>query len=376
MTYVQKTRSTVTTIKDYLLCDKCKVRLFSKRTDSLPDRIETADSDMQVRCYICKNISNTINIYLKSMLDESSKYSFETFAVGTHVKSSVVDRDDHIRSKFMLIGTDGIKTSITRELTRRFARRTRKIQDMLDPDLTLTVNTSDGTCKIRTKTIIIQGRYTKTRRGFPQKAVPCKSCFGEGCKECDFLGTDDSESVEKKISEILTAKFGCTGIKFTWIGGEDKSSLVLGAGRPFFARLQNPVRKCPRLERKIQTDFVELHRCQILNNFPNMPIRFFSTIKITVMTELQHHSTTLKRLKERFILPVTVYDDSGRRIKKSVRVIRYRRLSECKLTITIDAEGGLPVRRFVKGDNVTPSISQVLEDTCRCVQFDFVDIHQ
>jgi tRNA pseudouridine synthase 10 len=37
-------------------------------------------------------------------------------------------------------------------------------------------------------------------------------------------------------------------------------------------------------------------------------------------------------------------------------------------------EGGLPVRRFIDGDDVSPGISQILNTSYKCHEFDFIDI--
>jgi tRNA pseudouridine synthase 10 len=40
----------------------------------------------------------------------------------------------------------------------------------------------------------------------------------------------------------------------------------------------------------------------------------------------------------------------------------------------IQADGGLPIKRFVNGDNVSPSISQIIGISCKSQEFDFLDI--
>ena len=310
------------------------------------------------------------------MTTMSSGYDFKTFAVGIQIKPSIVERDDFIRSEFRLVGTYNVKSDITRTLLRQFSRRTKKIPDALDPDLTFTVNTIDGSCHVRTKSILLWGYYTKTRRGFPQKQIPCENCLGRGCLECDFHGIGNFDSVEGQISRMLFSKFDCATIKFTWIGGEDKLSLVSGKGRPFFARLQNPVRRHPRIARKISMDFVEIHNCKILSRLPRFPIKFISTIQIKVSVKHPLNSAMLRRLKSGLRRPVVVYDDSGRRSEKSVLCTRYRKISHREFVLTVDAEGGLPVKRFIEGGNITPSIGQIIENECKCVRFDFLGIHQ
>ena len=67
-----------------------------------------------------------------------------------------------------------------------------------------------------------------------------KIVLGKDADICNFHGIYEFNSVEGMISQYIFEKMGGTVAKFTWIGGEDKSSLVLGNGRPFFVKLQNP----------------------------------------------------------------------------------------------------------------------------------------
>lgn len=365
---------------DYCLCGSCLRRLFPKQLapspNKLPGQKPRKGPKPPGHCHICKNLCVNLGPFLESMLESSSKHDFGTFAVGIQIRPSIIDRDDFIRSKFKLRGTDSIKTGITRELSKRFSKKTRKTLDVLDPDLTFTINARDKLCLVRTKQVVLQGRYTKTRRGFPQKQKPCADCSGKGCGTCSFHGIAGFESVEGKISELLFSKFGCTTARFTWIGGEDKSSLVLGAGRPFLAKVQNPSRRRPRFARKAKLDFVELHNCKILESFPKTPIKFSSTIRIGISTENPLAPPALKKLKSVFPSTVVVYESSGKRSEKSVSCVKYKKTSGHGLVLTVDAEGGLPVKRFVEGDDVVPSISQILGDTCKCVRFDFMEIRQ
>ena len=69
------------------------------------------------------------------------------------LKRSVVERDDKIRSKFRLRGADSIKTEITRELGKKFAKKTRTRLDHLLPDITLTMNFRTDKCEVKTRPV-------------------------------------------------------------------------------------------------------------------------------------------------------------------------------------------------------------------------------
>lgn len=366
-------------IRDYDLCDSCLGRLFSKQLHLSSNKLLGKKLKMSVRqsskkCFICKNLLDNLTPYLKLMLDASSKYDFSSMIVGALIKPSVIDRDDYIRSKYKLRGIDSVKTDITKELGKQFIKKTKKTIDFLNPDLTFTINFKDESCQLRSKPILLHGRYTKSERGLPQKQKPCVNCSGKGCRCCNFHGISEYDSVEGKLSEFLFDKFGGTTAKFTWVGGEDKSSLVLGSGRPFFVKIQNPFKRDLVLPRKITSNSVVMHNCKIISLPPKTPIKFNSSIELKISTENEILPTTMAKLKSILNGPVVVYETSGKRSEKVISDLKYKKTSKNCFTLFIKAEGGLPVKRFVDGDDVTPGIRQIMNDKCTCITFDFLEI--
>ena len=144
-------------IKKHYLCDSCLGRLFSKKLKLSSNRLLGKKLKKNIhtskKCYICKNLFENLTPYLDLMLESSSNYGFSSFVVGAMVKPSVIDRDDYLRSKYRLRGIDGVKTDLTRELSKQFAKKTKKILDFLNPDVTFTVNFKDKTCQLRSKQI-------------------------------------------------------------------------------------------------------------------------------------------------------------------------------------------------------------------------------
>ena len=199
-------------IRDYDLCDSCLGRLFSKHLHLSSNKLLGKKLKMSVRqsskkCFICKNLLDNLTPYLKLMLDASSKYDFSSMVVGALIKPSIIDRDDYIRSKYKLRGIDSVKTGITKELGKQFTKKIKKTIDFLNPDLTFTINFKDESCQLRSKPILLHGRYTKSERGLPQKQKPCVNCSGKGCRSCNFHGISEYDSVEGKISEFLFNTF-------------------------------------------------------------------------------------------------------------------------------------------------------------------------
>ena len=363
-------------LKKYDLCDHCLGRLFSKQLHLSSNKVLGKKLKKKLgsqKCYVCKNLFENLNHFLKLMVDASSNYSFTTFSVGSMIKPSIVDRDDFIRSQFKLKGIDSVKTDITKELGRLFSRKTKKIIDSIDPEITFTVNFKDESCQIRSKSITISGRYVKSYRGFPQKQKSCDNCSGKGCRICNFHGITEFDSVEGAISKLVFKKFGGTIAKFTWIGGEDQSSLVLGTGRPFFVKIQNPLKRKSKLS-STTTNTIDLSNLKLVYESPKKSLKFISTIKIAISTEIPVDSKHLKKLKDLTLNPIVVYEKSGKRSEKKIFKVNYKKISKNAFTLIIKAEGGLPIKRFVIGDDITPGIATILDTPCKCQEFDFLDI--
>ncbi len=364
-------------LQKYDLCDQCLGRLFSKQlhlsSNKLLGRKLKNEFVSTNKCYICKNLFSKLDFFLKLMLDSSSNYTFKTYGVGLLIKPSIVDRDDFIRSKYKLKGIDSIKTDIAKELIKLFTKKTQKIMDPFDPEITFTINLKDESCQLRSKSIVISGRYVKSKRGYTQKQKSCDNCSGKGCRICNFHGISEFESVEGVISKLIFKKFGGTTTKFTWIGGEDKSSLVLGNGRPFFVKIKNPSKRKPRLSDK-EFDFVSLFNLKLIGESPKKPLNFNSKIKIKISTSLPINLKNLKKLKDLTTTPIVIYENSGKRYEKKIFGLKYTKNSDNVFTMTVIAEGGFPVKRFVVGNDVLPNISSLFDNPCVSQEFDFLDI--
>ena len=166
------------------------------------------------------------------------------------------------------------------------------------------------------------------------------------------------ESIEGIISKLIFKKFGGTTAKFTWIGGEDKSSLVLGSGRPFFVKIKNPSKQKSKLSDE-NFNSVSLFNLKLVHESPKKSLTFHSKIKIKISTKLQINSKNLKKLKDLTIYPITVYEKSGKRYEKKIFDLSYKKNSSSVFTVIISAEGGFPIKRFVTGDDILPNISSV-----------------
>jgi len=367
-------------LHEYDLCDHCTGRLFAKKMGLVSHNLlgkkikNLLHFESSKNCYICKGILSNLQTIVNRMIEKSSDYEFDTFVVGAILKPSVTDRDDIIRSKFTLQGIDSVKTGITQLLAKNFAKKTKTKIDVFHPDLTFTFNFKNDSCELQSKSSLVYGKYIKKIRGVPQKQIPCTNCNGKGCTVCSSSHSSKNSSIEERIINLLLEKFVGTQIKITWIGGEDKNSLVLGRGRPFFAKILNPKKRKVRLEKKYIQDKIEIHDLKIISNIPKGTIRFSSKIKLSIITEQKLKSNSLKSLKTLTKTPIIIYEKPTKRAQKFIYSIKFFKSSPKSFSLWMTVDGGLPIKRFVEGNNVQPNLTELLGNKCQCSEFDFQNI--
>ena len=364
-------------INEFNLCEHCLGRLFAKNLSLTSNRLlgKKIKNLLNVRspskCYICKNILSNLESYMEKMYELDKKYQYSTFLVGAKLQPSIIDKDDFIRSKFGLRGIDSVKTDITKQIGKKFAKKTRKKIDYRTPDLTFTIDFKNNFCDISVRPLIFYGRYQKKIRGIPQKQSRCHSCQGRGCFSCKFHGISEFNSVEGKISEFLFHKFGGTQTKITWIGGEEKNSLVLGNGRPFFVKLLNPIKRKLKLSKKYSLNKITITNLRILDIIPKDPLSFLSKISIDVNTKKKIQEKDFKKIQELKKNPLIISDKGHPKAKKFVYKIQTKKKSPHSFSLKLTIDGGVSIKGLVEGKNVSPSISEILENQCVCKEFDF-----
>jgi len=184
-----------------------------------------------------------------------------------------------------------------------------------------------------------------------------------------------STKLSTKTVTRTIEKFETNQVKFTWIGGEDKTSLVMGNGRPFFAKLLSPKKRNVRLAKKSNLDEIMIHALRKIDHIPNGSIHFKSKIKMLVLAKNDISSNKLKRLKQLVTVPIEITDSNNKQHKRAIHKLKYKKNSLQSFTVEIEADGGIPIKRFVDGFNIIPNISSILGIQCSCEKFDINQIY-
>jgi tRNA pseudouridine synthase 10 len=307
----------------------------------------------------------------------AKRYQFRTFAVGVTLPEGVQEREDELRSELKLKGSETIKIQAARLVAAQISVRLRKQVDRARPGVTLLVDFGEENVTVNAKPLFYYGRYTKPR-GVSQRKSFCERCRGAGCKKCHNTGFERKPSVEGALQMKLAEFSGSQKMTFTWLGSEDRESRVSPPGRPFVVEVKNPKKRTlPRkFGARLGGGLVSVSSGRTL---PSKPIRlpaFRFRTKIRAIAASKLNAERLAELKSRFRRAAVRFDrPHNRPTMKMVYGVSARARGRA-LLIEAELDGGLPVKRFVSGELVTPSVSEVLKTEVGCRSFDICGVRE
>jgi tRNA pseudouridine synthase 10 len=359
----------------YNLCSYCCIRQGA----SVDKKISGITGNTHHKCFICIDLMMRLDsIFEEILANVDNGYEFDTFLIGATLPRKLYEKEDHIRAKFKIRGRESIKNQFTRELRTRFQRITKKKIDYLFPDILMNVTIGNDnqaiTVEATTKPLILAGRYTKKSRGISQKQTKCEGCEGLGCALCDSSGLSGQRSVEDIIAKELMSITQGHKPKFSWLGSEDKESLVLGNGRPFFVQISNPKTRSIPKDLNFGSDGVSVNIMRILPHLPVSQIPFIAKTQIFVNCKLAIKNDSLINLgglRGKFV----EFKSKTKMIQKQIYSSEVQRINDKELILDIIADGGIRIKQFVGGQEyMRPNISEIVGSECECTGFDILDI--
>jgi len=357
-------------LKNYALCDRCVSRQLSLAKSDLKKKYITKTSKP---CYICNGLMRNIDELLELVLGALKKYQFNTFLIGAVLPQQMLEREDEVRARFKIKGTENIKSDLTRELGKLLGSATGGSVDYRRPDVTINVDVTKKQVTARSKAIYLFGRYVKNVRGLSQKQERCKVCNGKGCVQCNNTGLSGFDSVEGIIAKKLIDSFNCDSAKFAWVGGEDKDSLVLNEGRPFFVKVINPRSRFVEPKEISFGNGVQARFIKEVDRLPDKPLRFKVKVTLTIECERNIDDASLERLKQLNNASVKFAGKKSREVSKNIHEFNAM-ASNNVLEVSMVADGGLTIKQFVGGDGIEPSISQLIGCKATCKSFDVLSV--
>jgi len=356
-------------VQTYRLCQRCLDRQGGA-TPALTSVVGT-------ECFVCGGMMDGVGKMAELAVRKAGHYEFRTFSVGVSLPDGVQEREDELRSNLKLKGNETIKTQAARMVSALFAGTTRKQVDKQRPDITLLADFGSGDVGVTARPLYFYARYTKPA-GIPQRRLLCEFCQGGGCKKCRNTGFEVTPSVEALLRRKLGGYSGSEKMTFTWLGSEDADSKVHPPGRPFVAELKSPRRR--HIPRKFGARFrgglVSVSSGKALVSKPLRLPHFRFATKIRAVAKKKVTADGLADLRAAFRNASVRFERPHNR--PAMKTVYRVSASARGRTLLIDAEldGGLPVKRFVSGELVSPSVSEVLKTEVGCRSFDICGVRE
>jgi tRNA pseudouridine synthase 10 len=362
---VDSARSALVQLKQYELCTYCLSR-----------QAGAARKKRVQKCHICRGLFDRLDEIAEKALDAMRQYEFATFLVGATLATQFFEREDALRARLKIRGKESIKSQLTRELGQRLARMTNKRVDFARPDLAVNlVIDKDGSveARARARPLALQGRYVKKTRGLPQKQERCPMCQGKGCNLCDNTGFYGDNSIEGILAKHIAKATGGQSPRFSWVGSEDQNSLVLGKGRTFYAKVSDPRVRKPK-KRWFSEAGVTCTITGVLEDVPDTQARFVVRTRIACTCDRPVTNDDIAKLKSLAGAEVKFESRSKVALKK-IHSAQAKKTGDGEFALTIKADGGLPIKQFVGGQEyMEPNVSGLLGAKCECATFDVLSV--
>jgi tRNA pseudouridine synthase 10 len=251
--------------------------------------------------------------------------------------------------------------------------------------------------------VFVEGRYRKLCRDLPQTVFFCPECKGHprrrrGCERCEGFGKLTRDSVQELIGWVAGSAFKTRKNKFHGAGREDIDVRMLGDGRPFVLEMVNP--KCldvdlaaveseinKRNEGRLEVlglHWTEKARVRVIKETPHA-----KEYEAKVEVQGEPAASSIEGLIGRrlAVIQQTPARVAHRRADKArerwVEFLGFERIGEGEAgtgvtlwRVRVRTEHGTYVKEVVNGESgaTQPSLAELLELPCRCVELDVVAI--
>lgn len=324
-------------------------------------------------CFICQGLTLRIPVIERRVMRQVKRYDFRAFSIGMIIPSEVQEREDKLRSDLQIRGMETIKSQTAKEVSDFVRKHTGKKVDRMHPELTVLVDIVRDEISASAKSLFVYGKYTKPK-GVSQRKEFCEECSGRGCNNCHG-GYSDVPSMEEVIGRRFAKVLHSPRAKFTWIGSEDADSLVYPPGRPFVAEIKDPKhRRVPRHFSLVTgKGRAQVTGAKVLRGKPTSipPFVFKTRAFIEPLEELD--TDRLLKLKKIKGTTVEYRNNKGKTVFKNVYSISTEKKGK-NIVAEIKLDGGLPVKRLVSGESVSPSLSEISGVSLACRRFDILRV--
>ena len=328
-------------------------------------------------CFICRGLTSKLDTVTGALEKKIRGRDFRNFSVGLTLPEGVQEREDELRAEWKIKGRETIKAQLSRTIAATLSSSCRRTVNKLRPELLILVDLASNGAKFLSRPVFVYGRYTKPS-GLPQHKQRCPTCGGRGCQTCSFTGLESAPSVESILQKKIGQLLGSDNVRISWLGSEDAESKVFPPGRPFVAEAKSPTkRKIPKgFGTRTGAGQLKVTRLKLLAGKPSRLPTFRFRTKAFVESATKIRSDDLRPLTKQFRNTMVEFQRPGESpVLRTVYRVRAR-LVRGAIQADIELDGGLPVKRLVSGESVSPSFTEVLKTELRCRKFDIYRVSE
>lgn len=344
---------------EYNLCKWCSERQQIKK---YPPNNDARN------CQICRGLWNHLEETSKQIVQATRKYQYDTFLIGLTLDHSFYDSEDKFRSKFKIRGKENIKTNLLRDIRKNFGKISKKKTNLDYPDIIINVQIDgkfEKTISVSSSTLILRGRYNKLKR-FQIKTK--NSTTGDAM---EF----NQHHIEKILKKIISNRFNSDSITFWPIGKEEPKSLVLGNGRPFYVTIKNSKIINFKQSLSIQSNGILFKLIEKVRSLPTSTPPCVKKVLSLVSFQEKLRTNDFGKLIDSGILIIELVNRKNKNWQ-FIYQMDFKVKTQRKIELTTICDNGLPIRKFIEGDDddISPTLGQIVGKKCTCDKVDILDI--
>lgn len=350
-------------------------------------------------CSICGGTLNhkRFTEIASKIIGQLKEYEFRNFLIGAKVPIDVREKEDTIRSEYMVTTGEDIKEDITREIGLLIQKELGKEIEYKTPEIVVVVDVFSEIYEIQVNPLFIYGRYRKLRKDIPQTPWYCRECWGRGCSICNYTGREYPESISELIGGPAVEYFEAIDFKFHGAGREDVDVVVLGSGRPFILELKHPRERfleLKTLEEKINREAAGKVEVYDLRYSSRRELRLLKasspivskTYEAIVEFENEVDEENLKKITNDMKNVIVDQWTPTRVLRRRADKLRRKRVYDVEAEKTgpkivkfkIKAQGGLYIKELIDGDSgrTKPNITDLLGNRPVKIQLTVLDVER
>ncbi|MEM5778411.1 MAG: tRNA pseudouridine(54/55) synthase Pus10 [Candidatus Aenigmatarchaeota archaeon] len=327
-------------------------------------------------CYLCDNLFENIDSFVKKAIKKLEKIQFNNFLVGSRISNEILEKEEKLWEITGINYVESIKSEVNREIGKKIKEIVKKPINYKNPEVVILADFEKNDVEIQINSLYILGYYKKFARGIPQ----CK--WGTPGK----YKTSVQEIVAKPIMKITKGKNNF----FHGYGREDINARCLD-WRPFVIEITHPkIRNfnLKNVEKQInKSKKIKVKLLKVVDKFTVKRIKSEAgdkTYKVIVKLNKKVEKNDLEKLKNLIGViqqrtPLRVAHRRADLIRKRiVKSIKYKQINKKTIELVIKTNAGLYVKELVTGDNgrTKPSVSDLLNVKAKPINLDVIKIEK